>query len=172
MSCDVDEATESFDNEQSLFSNLSVASPTSQLILQPLRRFTYVRAHSPTLPLLRIRHSSFSNPSFASPTSAAFHLRHLASRPWDKCQETLGPQAPRPRTSFGRHNHHFIFALLEWMSVFLVCIVFHVRVVSEVAPAFSWSLIRGVLVWSKKYICLISSPNRSWLCKARAAWVT
>ena len=46
-------------------------SPTSQLILKPFRRFTYVTAHSPTLPLLYLRHSSFSNPSFASPTSQA-----------------------------------------------------------------------------------------------------
>ena len=53
----------------SSFSNLSVTSPTSQLILQPIRRFTYVTAHSPTLPFLHLRHSSFSNPSFASPTS-------------------------------------------------------------------------------------------------------
>ena len=29
-----------------------------------------------------LRHSSFSNPSFASPTSQALHLRHVASRPW------------------------------------------------------------------------------------------
>ena len=51
----------------SLFSNPSVALPTSQLILQPFRCFTHVIAHSP-------------NPSFAS-TSQALHLRHLASRP-------------------------------------------------------------------------------------------
>ena len=57
----------------SSFSNPSVASPTSQLILQPfpcftyvtayfptLHCFTYVRAHSLTLPLLHLRHSSFS----------------------------------------------------------------------------------------------------------------
>ena len=73
------------------FSNFTVTSPTSQLILQPFRRFTYailqpfrhftyVTAHSPTLPLLNLRHSSFSNPSFASPTSQALHLIHLASR--------------------------------------------------------------------------------------------
>ena len=56
--------------------------------------FTYVTAHSPTLPSLylshssffkpsvaSLRHSSFSKPSFASPTSQDFHLRHLASRP-------------------------------------------------------------------------------------------
>ena len=65
---------------QSSFSNLSVNSPTSKLILQSFLRFTYFTAHSPTLTLLRLRHSSFSNPSFASPMSQAVHLRHLASR--------------------------------------------------------------------------------------------
>ena len=64
------------------FYNLSVTSPTSQLILQPFCRFNYITAHSPTLPLLHLHHSSFSNPSFASPTSQALHLIHLASRPW------------------------------------------------------------------------------------------
>ena len=64
------------------FSNPSVALPTSQFILQPFRcftyvtlilqpfcRFTYVTVHSPTLPLLHLRHSSFSNSSVAWPTS-------------------------------------------------------------------------------------------------------
>ena len=67
------------------FSNHSVASPTSQLILlirQLFRRFIYVTAHYPTLPSLHLRHNLFSNPSVASPTSLALHLCHLASRPW------------------------------------------------------------------------------------------
>ena len=73
------------------FSNISVTSTKLQLILQPFRRFTYVTAHSlssfsqlifqpfrhfiyvtthsPTLPSLFLRHSSFFNPSVASPTS-------------------------------------------------------------------------------------------------------
>ena len=72
-------------NEQSSF-YFSVTSPTSQLILQPFRRFTYVTVHFPTLPLLHLRHSSFSNPSFASPTSQALHL---ASRPWCAHNELL-----------------------------------------------------------------------------------
>ena len=55
--------------QQSSFSKLSVTSSNSQLILQPFRCFTYVTVHSPTLPLLYLRHSSFSNPSIASPTS-------------------------------------------------------------------------------------------------------
>ena len=59
----------------------------SQLILQPFCRFTYITAHSPTLPLLHLRHSSFSNPSFASPTSQALHLIHLASLPWYRKEE-------------------------------------------------------------------------------------
>ena len=50
--------------------NPSVTSPKSgQLILQSFRHFTYVTAHSPTLLLLHLHHSSFSNPSVASPTS-------------------------------------------------------------------------------------------------------
>ena len=87
MSCNIGEVTERLENELCYnyelcsFSYLSVTSP-SQLILQPFRRFTsYVTAHSPTLPLLHLRHSSFSNPSFASPTSQALHLRHLTSCP-------------------------------------------------------------------------------------------
>ena len=94
MSCDVGKATEWLVNEQSSahspsflslhlrhssFTNPSVTLPTSQLILQPFRRFTYVTAHSPTLTVLHLRHSSFSNPSFASPTSQALHLIHLTS---------------------------------------------------------------------------------------------
>ena len=38
------------------------------LILQPFRHFTYVTANSTTLPSLYLRHSSFANPSVASPT--------------------------------------------------------------------------------------------------------
>ena len=40
-----------------------------RLILQPLHRIIYVTAHSPTLPPLYLRHSSFYSPSIASPTS-------------------------------------------------------------------------------------------------------
>ena len=70
-------------NELCSFPKRSVASPTSQVILQPFRRFAYVTAHSQTLSLLHLRHSSFSNPYFASPTSQALHLIQLANRPFD-----------------------------------------------------------------------------------------
>ena len=80
MSCEVGKVTEELENELCYdynyelrsFSKLPVASPMSQLILQPFRHFTYVTAHSPILPLLHLRHSSFSNPSFASVTSQVF----------------------------------------------------------------------------------------------------
>ena len=36
---------------------------------KPFRHFTYVTAHSPTLPSLYLRHNSFSNSSIASPRS-------------------------------------------------------------------------------------------------------
>ena len=42
------------------FSNASVALPTSQLILQPVRCFTYVTAHSPTLLSFLLRHRLFT----------------------------------------------------------------------------------------------------------------
>ena len=82
--CDIGEAKEGLKNElwRSSFSKLSVASPTPQLILQPFPRFTYLTDHSPALPLLHLCYSSFSNRSFASPTSQDFHLHHQASRPW------------------------------------------------------------------------------------------
>ena len=57
----------------------------AELILQPFHHFTYITTHSTTLPLLHLRHSSFSNPSFASPTSQALHLIHLANNPWCIC---------------------------------------------------------------------------------------
>ena len=58
---------------QRSFSNPSVTSPTSQLILQSFRRFTYVTVHSPTLPLLHVCHSSFSNIIFTYVTWRAAH---------------------------------------------------------------------------------------------------
>ena len=108
--CDIAEVTKSLENEQSSFSKLhcftyvtahcptllllylyhssysnpSIASSTSQLILQPFCYFTYsmsqlilqpfcyftyITAHSPTLLLLYLHHSSFSNPSVVSPAS-------------------------------------------------------------------------------------------------------
>ena len=54
MSCDVGEVTERLENELYLrhnsFSNSSVASPTSQFILKPFFRFSYVTGSLLTLP--------------------------------------------------------------------------------------------------------------------------
>ena len=76
MSCDVGEATEGIEGggsahsptitslhlRHSSFSSLanpSVASSTSQLIIQPLRRFIYVTVCSPTLLSPHLRHMHF-----------------------------------------------------------------------------------------------------------------
>ena len=48
----------------SSFSNRFVASPTSQLILQPFRCFTYVTVQSTTLLSLLLRHRLFTNLKF------------------------------------------------------------------------------------------------------------
>ena len=55
---------------------------SAELILQAFSHFTYVTAHSLTLPSLYLRHNSFSNPSVASPTSQLilqpfFHLFYV-----------------------------------------------------------------------------------------------
>ena len=53
-----------------------IAIVIAELILQPFRHLTYVTAHFPTLTSLYLRHSSFSKPSVASPTSQLI-LRHF-----------------------------------------------------------------------------------------------
>ena len=58
------------------FSNPYIASPTSQLIFQYFRRFTYVTARSTTLPLLHLRHRYFTYVPAHSPTLSPLHLRH------------------------------------------------------------------------------------------------
>ena len=59
---------------------------------KPFRHFTYVTTHSPTLPSLYLRHSSFSNTCFASPASQALHLIHLASLPCELISVLQGCQ--------------------------------------------------------------------------------
>ena len=81
MSCDIGEVTDRLENKLCYDYNYELCS-----FSKAFHHFTYVTAHSSTLPLLHLRHSSFSNHSFASPTSQALHLRHLANRP---CISTL-----------------------------------------------------------------------------------
>ena len=77
MFCDVGKATEGLENElwrrrrDGKIGEIAelIVIVTAELILQVFRRFTYVTAHSPTLPSLYLRHRTFSNPSVASPTS-------------------------------------------------------------------------------------------------------
>ena len=67
MSYDVGKATEVLENE--LWRRWSDWSLENELAHSPnFRHFTYVTVHSQSLPSLYLRHSSFSNPSVASPT--------------------------------------------------------------------------------------------------------
>ena len=67
MSCDVGKAMEGLENE--LWRRWNDGKVGEWALPIPFRHFTYVTTHSPTLPSLYLRHSSFSNPSVASPTS-------------------------------------------------------------------------------------------------------
>ena len=76
------------------------------------------------------------------------------SSPVRKCQETLGPQGPR--LSFGRRNHHSIFALWDdWVCAW--CVLSFMFVLSRRWPRHWADHSTGealhVLVWSKKYVC-------------------
>ena len=104
MNCDVGEVTESLENHNelwrrwsywvhspsvqplhlrhSLFSNPSYALPTSQLILQPFRCFTYATAHSQTI----LSPSYVTGFSLTSPGEPPMHF----SRSW-----LFGAVAPR-----------------------------------------------------------------------------
>ena len=97
-------------SHHSSISNPSVASPTSQLILQPFRRFTDVTSHSPTLPSVHLRHSSSSNPSVASPTS------HLIIQP--SCRFTyVTAQSPTLPSLHLRYRH---FTYVTWRAVHVI----------------------------------------------------
>ena len=74
------------------FSKPYIASPTSQLILQPLRCFTYVTAHSTVLPLLHLHHRHFTYVAvilqcfccyiYATAHSTSLPSLHLRHRPF------------------------------------------------------------------------------------------
>ena len=92
------------------FSNPSVASLTSQLILQPGRCFTYVTAHSPFLQLLHLRHSSFSNPSVALPTSQLI-LQSF------RCFTFVTAHSP---TLLSLFLHHRLFTYVTWRAANMI----------------------------------------------------
>ena len=75
MSCGVGKSTEKLELILQYFRHFTYVTAHSPT----LPSFTYVTAQSPTLPLLQLRHSSFSNPSFVSLTSQAPHVTWRAA---------------------------------------------------------------------------------------------
>ena len=67
------------------FSNPCIASPTSQLILQPFHHFAYITAHSTALPLLHLRHRHFTYVTALSPTLLFMPLWRCLIYPWWFC---------------------------------------------------------------------------------------
>ena len=102
MSYDVGDVTERLENEQSS----SITSLMSQLILQPFHCFTYVTALSPTLPLLHLHHSSFSNLSVTSPTS------QLILQPFSLLTQVTAHSPTLPLL----HLHHSSFSNSSFVS--------------------------------------------------------
>ena len=76
------------------------------ILLQPFRQFAYVTTHSPTLPSLYLRHSSFFNPSVASPTSQ-FILQPFFRFPYVTSSSLNSPgEPPMTRTCKKIHTIH------------------------------------------------------------------
>ena len=85
---------------------------TAELVLQTFHHFTYVAAHSPTLLLLHLRHSSFSNPPFASSMSQALHLvtwRAAHGACWSSHVQHFINKSPHLQTSLPSTPYLFCF---------------------------------------------------------------
>ena len=72
----------SFHLRHNSFSNPSLALPTSQLILQPFRCFTYVTAHSPTLLSLLLRDRIFTYVTWRAAQGSLEHLNVPVFKTW------------------------------------------------------------------------------------------
>ena len=116
MCCDVDEATEGLENVLWLrWSDGKVGEwaeirpiviVIAELILQVFSHFTYVTAHSdsPRFPSLHLRHTSFTNPSLALPTS------QLILQPF-RCFTYITANTPTLLSPLLRHR---IFTYVTW----------------------------------------------------------
>ena len=89
----------------------------------------------------------------------------------DQCQETLGPQGPL--LSVGRHNHHsgMTGCVLGVDCLSCLCCLGGgpgIGLITHLGrPSMSLCGQKSIYVIHS----LILSPDRSWLCKARVAWV-
>ena len=103
MGSDVGEGTEGLENE---------------FILQPFPHFTYVTVHSPTLPSLYLRYSSFSNTSVALPTS------HLILQPFRRFTHVT-PHSPTLPSLYLRHTSFSNPSVASPTSQFILQPFFH-----------------------------------------------
>ena len=119
MSCDIAKAMEGLENKLWCRWRDRKVGEWALLILQTFHHFTYVTAHSPTLPSLYLCHSSFSNEqsSFSnlsvtshvtahSPTLLSLYLRHSSF-------SNLSLTSP---TSQALHLIHLDYMILLWQT--------------------------------------------------------
>ena len=115
MSYDVDKATEGLENE--FWGRWIDGKVGAELILQLFHCFTYITAHSPILLLLYLHHSSFSNPSIASPTSQ-FILQPFFRFSYVTSSSVNSPGGPRLLTDFHIRLDRHGFTC-DWVSLSL-----------------------------------------------------
>ena len=120
MGCDVDKATEGLENELwRRWTNVKVgewaelAFPSSQLILQPFRCFTYVIAQSPTLPSLLLRHRLFTYVTWR-----AAHGRYSSEEPRPK--RLLPEYSAEGLVVSKTLSLNLNLSFLNWISVLLI----------------------------------------------------
>ena len=181
MSCDLDKAREGLENELwRRWSDWNLGE-WALLVIQASRHFTYVTAHSPTLPSLYLSHNSFSNPSVASPTSqlilqsffrfsyvTGFHLRHLASRLCTSHTSQLILQPFRRFTYVTAHSptlpllqlHHSSFSSPSFASLKSQVFTY---VTWRAAHAMDHRFMRGIVTLWKWVHCLNPDASKQWL---------
>ena len=143
MSCGVCDVTESLENEQSSFtyiaahsppllslylrdssfSNPSIASHMSQLILQPFFCFSYVTGSSFTLP----GESSFSNISITSPTSELI-LQPFRRFTYVTAHSPTFPLFHLRHSSFSNPSVNLPTSQLILIYIFIICVKFMISI--------------------------------------------
>ena len=167
MSCDVGEVAERLENG---------------LILVPFHLFAYVTAHSAILPLLHLRHSSFSN-AFAS-TLQALHLRHLASRPCTELKlycvstllENLCDTSKSPTVTSRVCLSNAFKQIPQWYYVYVIFslhIIVHIYKWSTWKPVFidsEWTHAAALVSKCTLWALLINSTGASVVCLCLYSW--
>ena len=125
------------------FTYIIGTSPTSQLILQPYCCFTYITAHSTALPLLHLCHSSLSNPSAASSIHHSSFCSHSIASPTSQALHVLHlvscPWYLPLQISVSKHFHyHWKIGTFHSQNLFLCLLISTIPNLHEAKPIISF----------------------------------